>query len=67
MKLADRLARYEIVLSMRKEGSTFQEIGDELGVERRRAFQLYQDAMNGRPINRKKNKLLKRKAKTKRK
>jgi len=39
------LPRFRLILAWRKEGLTFQDIGDGLGVSRERAQQLYRKAL----------------------
>jgi DNA-directed RNA polymerase sigma subunit (sigma70/sigma32) len=36
------IVRYQQVLEMRREGRTFQDIADQLGVSRQRVHQIYQ-------------------------
>ena len=60
MKEHERNRRYRKVLTLRSQKKmTFQEIGDEIGVSRARAHQIYQDALHdGRPIKRKRSKIV---------
>lgn len=53
MKTQERNQRYKKVLSLRSKDLTFAEIGEELGISRQRAHQLYLDALNdGTPVKR---------------
>lgn len=53
MKSHERNRRYRKILSLRSKELTFAEIGEELGISRQRAHQIYQDALNdGKPLKR---------------